>query len=260
MKNSTSQFGFQIKVLGFVVVFVSVFFSCKSSFQISEIAPQSYPITDTMAILGDALADSTIAPYKLILDKKMNRVIGSCSDDLTLGQPESSLGNFCADAIFKMVYDYGDIQVDFAIQNYGGIRIDALPKGDITRGKIYELMPFENLVTVVQMDGATTLKLIAHMARRGGWPVSKSLHYVIVDNKPVDISINGIDFDKSKNYSVAMPDYIANGGDNCDFLIPMPRKTLDKLVRKAFFEAILEKTFASQPLTPLLDGRVSKRH
>ena len=121
-------------------------------------------------------------------------------------------------------------------------------------------MPFENRVAVLTLDGKSTLKLIEHMAMRGGWPISASLRYEIFNKKPIAIEIHGEKFNPEKTYKVAMPDYIANGGDNCDFLKTAPRKMTDKLVRKAFFEYILEHTFAEKAIHPKIDGRIAIRN
>ena len=56
--------------------------------------------------------------------------------------------------------------VDFAVINYGGMRIPAIPKGPITRGKIFELMPFDNLLVVVRLDVSILTQFINHMAAR----------------------------------------------------------------------------------------------
>jgi 2',3'-cyclic-nucleotide 2'-phosphodiesterase (5'-nucleotidase family) len=44
-------------------------------------------------------------------------------------------------------------KVDAAFINYGGIR-SYIAKGEITVGKIYELMPFDNLIVLQDLKGA----------------------------------------------------------------------------------------------------------
>ena len=234
--------------------------SCKSKQHLAKVEPQKEVISAESQIENDAQADSLIQPYKKVIDKEMNRIIGEVKEEMIKAQPESTLGNFCADAIYKMATDYYGEPIDFALQNYGGMRVPSIAAGPITRGKIYELMPFENRVAILTLDGKATLQLIEHMAMRGGWPISASLRYEIFNKKPIAIEINGEKFDPNRNYKIAMPDYIANGGDSCDFLKLVPRKMTDKLVRKAFFEYILEHTFAEKAIHSKIDGRIAIRN
>ncbi|MBL0145080.1 MAG: 5'-nucleotidase C-terminal domain-containing protein [Chitinophagaceae bacterium] len=39
--------------------------------------------------------------------------------------------------------------------NYGGIRLPAIPAGNITRGKIFELAPFDNIIVLQKISGKT---------------------------------------------------------------------------------------------------------
>lgn len=242
----------------FLLSFLAI--SCKSMQHLAKVEPQKEVINAESQIQNDTQADSLIQPYKAVIDKEMNRVIGHVKEEMIKAQPESTMGNFCADAIYKMATDYYGEPIDFALQNYGGMRVPSIAAGPITRGKVYELMPFENRVAILTLDGKSTLQLIEHMAMKGGWPISASLRYEIFNKKPIEIKINGEKFDLQKTYIVAMPDYIANGGDNCDFLKLAPRKMTDKLVRKAFFEYILEHTFAEKAIHSKIDGRIAIRN
>ena len=188
--------------------------------------------------LKDTSITSLIAPYKMALDIEMEEQVGYCPKPLTLQQPESTLGNWMADLIQEQARKYFRTKIDMAAQNYGSIRIPALPKGYITRGKIFELMPFENRMVLLDIKGDVLLKFFNRMAQAGGWPVSKTVKYKIEHDKAVDIYIGDEKLDLDKIYKLALPDYIANGGDNCDFFKGVKRKESPKLVREAIFEYI----------------------
>lgn len=170
---------------------------------------------------AESTADEEIAdmvqPYKTRLDAEMNKVIGKTARELLKAKPESPLGNFVADLIYKKGQDYYDKNIDFAIVNYGGLRTPNLPAGDITKGAIFELMPFDNLLVVVEMDTATLRQLFGVMAANGGWPISKGVTYTIEGEQAVDILIHNKPIEKDKTYTVVMSDYLANGGDNLFF-------------------------------------------
>jgi len=57
-----------------------------------------------------------------------------------------------ADAIKTMAEMKFQKKIDAAFVNFGGIR-SYLPKGDVTVGKIFELMPFDNLVVLQEIKG-----------------------------------------------------------------------------------------------------------
>lgn len=60
---------------------------------------------------------------------------------------------------------------DFAVFNTGGLR-RPLPLGNITRGDVFELMPFENELVILTMNGEAVKKLVNFIATKGGAPVS----------------------------------------------------------------------------------------
>jgi 2',3'-cyclic-nucleotide 2'-phosphodiesterase (5'-nucleotidase family) len=56
---------------------------------------------------------------------------------------------------------------DLAITNSGGLRAN-LPEGPLTYGRLYELMPFDNLRTVISLTGAELRAVIAENVTRVG--------------------------------------------------------------------------------------------
>lgn len=197
-----------------------------------------------------------VQPYKVRLDAEMNEVIGTTAKELIKAKPESPLGNLVADLIHKKCEDYYKEAIDFTVVNYGGLRIPALPAGDITKGKIFELMPFDNMLVVVEIDAATVRKLFGIMARNGGWPISKQVSYAINEGEARDILIGGKTIDANKIYKVALSDYLANGGDKLFFLKDKKRQNLGVLFRDAILEYVIEQDGAIMDAE--VEGRVSK--
>jgi 2',3'-cyclic-nucleotide 2'-phosphodiesterase (5'-nucleotidase family) len=185
----------------------------------------------------------------------MDQVIAVAAEDLYKTQPESSLGNLLAQIVFEAATDKLATPPDFSIQNYGGIRVPMLAAGDITRGRVYELMPFDNYIVVMHLEGSIVLRLINHMASKGGWPVH-GLTYVISDGEATEIEIGGQPFQSRRMYSVALPDYVANGGDYCDFLVGQPRQETGILVRDAILLYMYEASSQGRPIGSKTDGRV----
>ena len=97
----------------------------------------------------------------------MNDVVGIADISLEKKQPECTLGNFMVDAFLTMAAEKYNTKVDAAILNYGGMRLTQLPAGNVTNGKIFELMPFDNLLILQKLKGAVVQQLLDLAAGNG---------------------------------------------------------------------------------------------
>lgn len=78
------------------------------------------------------------------------------------GTPESPLARLFTDAILETV------DADVSIHNVsGGIRAN-LPAGPLTFGKVYEIMPFDNRVVILEMSGADLRRIMRRQALKSG--------------------------------------------------------------------------------------------
>ena len=236
--NKTTHKNYLVRAL-FIFILLA-FISCSNEVQhLSSIHPETYRIDKRTPSDADDI-EAMISPYRANLEDTMNEVIGQLEIEMIKSKPNSPLNNWIADVLLSQAQkEVGD--VDFALQNYGGIRIPALGRGDITIGKIYELMPFENMLVVLKAEGKIIQQLLDGIADYGGWPISSGTSFTIENGKAVDITINGQPFDISKKYSFALPDYIANGGDGSHFLKDSERIDLGILVRDAIIKEIRDQ-------------------
>ena len=101
--------------------------------------------------------------------------------------------------------------------NIGGIRT-IIPKGDILTKQIYEVMPFENEIVIIKMNGKDVEGLFDYYLKtQKNNPVS---HLFIETDENDVISkklINGKSIEYNKIYYIATSDYLALGGDNMSF-------------------------------------------
>jgi len=235
--------------------------SCKVN-HLAQIQPQNYrmepqEITDRgLNVSADSEVEALIAPYKAKLDAEMNEVIGTAARTLEKAKPESTLGNWMADLFYEQMSIYNKGEIDFASMNYGGIRIPTLQAGEVTRGKIYELMPFDNMLVVVHADAATVQQFADNAAKDGGIPVSKQLRFEIKNGKATNVTVKGQPLQEGKVYKIGVSDYVANGGDDCSFLIDKPRDNLGVLMRDAIIEYVKKQTAQGKKLDAQKDGRI----
>lgn len=235
-------------------ILILLSFSCYRNHYIGN-SVQYYSIAKERQ--SDRAISNTIAPYKRQLDSEMNRIIGKNDVLLTKEQPESSLGNWAADAIHAQCELYSNANADFAILNYGGLRISSIPQGDITKGKVFELMPFDNMLVVVNMKGDEIKAVFEHAAAKGGWPVSSAIRMKMSANgQLLAVKINGQDIDNNKTYKVATIDYLANGGDNCTFFVGKTRTETGRFMRDAAIEYIEKLSEKGTSIKSVKEGRV----
>ena len=227
--------------------------SCSKVLHWSRADQRSYQV-DSSAVDSTTLA--LVQPYSEVLWSEMNEVIGQCAQPLNRERPEGTLNNWVADVMRLESEKFAGTPVDFAISNYGGIRINTLPAGPVTLGRIYEIMPFDNLLVIVEIQGSLVQTFLDHMASEGGWPVSRELRFIIADNKATNITINGVSLDEERSYYVAMSDYVANGGDHRDYLIDLPGQTLNYLVRDALITHVRNLAASGQSIVAEKDGRI----
>ncbi|MCE7955268.1 MAG: hypothetical protein DYH00_06335 [Bacteroidetes bacterium CHB6] len=200
----------------FILLFLVV--ACKTSTIVNK-ETTVYPLNKPGYTEVDSSILKLYAPYKVKIDSLMNRVIIISDMDMVKNTPEGLLGNITTDATLlqvNAVYSEKKQPVDFCFMNNGGLRA-SLPKGEITVGNIYTLMPFDNEAVVLTLSGETTEKLLNFIAQKGGMPVS-GLQMKTNDSIASDVFIKGAPFNRNKNYVVVTSDYLANGGDNLGFL------------------------------------------
>jgi 2',3'-cyclic-nucleotide 2'-phosphodiesterase (5'-nucleotidase family) len=130
---------------------------------------------------------------------KGNRVIGQAASKISGKQ---KLGALMTDALTEM------LDLDIAFLNSGGIRINSIPKGDITLNTIYSLDPFGNDVVKIVM---TCDEIEKFLLRNPTILVSGITCTITSEGKKKSIEIldkTGVALDKSKKYTVGMNSYI----------------------------------------------------
>lgn len=227
--------------------------ACTHQLHIDKAVTSQYSINGEIA--PDSTVNSLIAPYRRSLDSQMNQVIGSFAYDMKKERPEGTLGNWMADAVKNYVENIKGNKVDMVLLNYGGIRIPEIKKGEVTLGKMYELMPFENEVVMLSLSGKTLLALCTLIVEKEGEPVA-GLQLAVHSRNPVQFTarIGGEVIDEYKLYTVATSDYLANGGDNYALLKEHSgTEPVGVKLRDVLIASFLQQP---QPSYPALENRV----
>lgn len=199
----------------------------------------------------DHSIDSMLNAYRDGVDDLMGQKIGRTAFEMS--NTDASLLNLLSDFLLQRAKTLPGIdgKVDLAIMNKGSIR-RGLPKGNITRGQIIMMQPFNNRVLVEEISGADLADALDIMAHRDGDGVSEGTE-IVFDAKAMhctEIMINGEPLDKEKTYRVATIDYLANGGD---YMEPLTRGKViaqsTQIVHRDLVEYII-KQFKGKKIKP----------
>ena len=98
-----------------------------------------------------------------------------------------------------------------AFSNNGGIR-RTLFAGEITMGDIYEILPFDNTLVLMECTGRQVQEIADVIAEKGGAATS-GISFKIVDHKAVDVKVAGEPLDLDKMYWMVTNDYLSYGND-----------------------------------------------
>ncbi len=218
-----------------------LFSACRTTYFASR-TQVAYERISEAHIESDDEVNHLLAPYRQKMNAKMDKEIGYLDTILIKERPESSIGNWLADMLLEEAQRNSPDSIDFAVQNYGGIRVTSLASGPITIGDVYEVMPFDNMISILTADGRGVQEFMDHMAKGRGWPISRGIQYKIKNGKAIEVMSNGRVLEPYKTYRFAVPDYIAGGGSGSFFLKRHQRQDLNLLIRDAFITHIMRDT------------------
>jgi 2',3'-cyclic-nucleotide 2'-phosphodiesterase (5'-nucleotidase family) len=228
-------------------------FSCSKRYTITGTQTGQTRIKADSLRLYDSTVHYFIAPYKAALDSQMNVVVGTTRTTLIKEKPEGTLGSLMTDAAVWYASTHYDKTIDLCVMNYGGIRIPSIQEGKITTGKLYELMPFDNQLEILEVSGQTVNELLQLVADAGGWPVT-GITMTIDNGIAKDIMIGNTPLDLNGTYMLVTSDYVANGGDKAEMLKTYTKRTgLNYKLR----DVIIDYVRATGELNIIKDGRIT---
>ncbi len=176
----------------------------------------------------DPLAKEALLAYAQPVRALMGQVIAQARVDLIgerniVRRRESNLGNLIADGMLWKTRGAG---AQIALQNGGGIRT-SIPKGPITVGKVYEVLPFGNTLVVMDLKGSEIKAALENGVSQwenaaGRFLQVSGLRYTFDLARPAGDRVVRVEvrtkegflpLDPGATYRVVVNNFIANGGD-----------------------------------------------
>ena len=231
-----------------------------------------------------------VKKYKDQLNAKLDVKIGQVNGIFAQGGTpqvqragEAAIGNFTADAMRKK---YG---TEFAYINGGGIRdkfpaatyvpadktynrpgADKVAPFDVTLGDALAVYPFGNTVGVSVITGENLWKAlengVSNWPGDGRFPQISGFKFSFDTTKPVGSRVQSVTkadgtaiAKDSKEYTIAVPDFMIYGGDGYVGVFTPSKAKLRGLLVDVFIEAVQEASAGGKAIQiPALDGRITK--
>jgi len=226
----------------YIGLFLLLFSSCNNEphkLSISNTNSHYIEVKADSSHLIDSEVEAIIKPYRAKMEKDMNKLIAYSEKELFKSKPSGTLNNAVADMVLESLTKNTEFEIDFCMLNYGGLR-RPLPKGEILKSDVFQLMPFQNEAVIVKVNANGMKNLFKYLYFSGGQPIS-ALKVVYKDSVNFNAKIQNQEWDPSKSYWVLTSDYTANGGDKMNFFAQRDSVVMTGvLLRNAIFD-YLEK-------------------
>ena len=171
-------------------------------------------------------------------------------------QPDLPLGNLVADVFREYGSRYFKTPMDFAITNYGGIRVP-MPEGPVTMEDISSMFPFKNYLCYVQMTGASLTALLEQLAATPSFQAVSGCEVQVKGGKLVSAKIGGKPIDPARIYHVTTIDFLLDGGDKLNIGALSRKVVLSRvLLKDVMLEYVRGCEAAGTVITAASDGRV----
>ncbi len=247
--------------IGILLIFSGCFAKKTGRFhETSSTAINNIAVNDSVA--DDSLTTVLIKPYRSAMETQMSEYIATIDSPFSNAFFVGNLGRLAADYMLLSantisIKDFG-VPCHFAISNNGGFRTGFYP-GPVTMQQLFEVMPFENELVLLQLPGIYVDSLFQYIAQLQGTPASgflmsyskgatrKENHYrsVKLNAQPCN-SIQDLlkpqytqPLDTRRDYLIAVNSYMVVGGDGFTML---------KHAKKIHYTGINLRTVLAQQL------------
>ena len=126
--------------------------------------------------------------------------------------PDLPLGDLFADVLRAYGSKYFGVPMDFAITNFGGIRVP-MPEGAVTLEDITSMFPFKNYVCYCKMKGEMLTELFHQLAGTKAFQATSGATIRVKKHELESALVGGEPIDPERIYNVTTIDFLLDGGD-----------------------------------------------
>jgi len=234
------------------IVIVLFLFSCNTSYHPGSLRFTDYPVEASS--VSDTTFGKYLKPFRDSMDMVMSEAVGDIAQRMDVKRPVTTLGNFMCDAFVYMAKEKFDPKAEISFMGLGSIRRPYIEAGPVTRGAIFEVMPFDNLMVLITVKGNLLKKFIEEMEEGGG---IAGFTISIKDKKVMNIMVGGREIDEQAEYTIVSSDYYANNPAKSWFYGQAKRKDTNYLIRDAIIDYVKIMKKNGTPLGTQLENRIT---
>ncbi len=212
----------------------------------------SYPADSPIAGVALALVDAqhSLAPLKVVVGHS------DAMYDNPRTDPDLPLANMFVDALRAYGSRYFKVPMDFAITNFGGIRVP-LPEGAITLDDIGSMFPFKNYMCYVRMKGSNLLRLLEQLAGTKAFQPVSGVQVRVKNHQLESALIGGKPIDPQRVYNVTTIDFLLDGGDKINIgALALDVKLSHVLLKDIMLDYVQGCEARGEVIHAAADGRV----
>lgn len=217
------------------------------------------------SIPDDPGVDKMLSAYSPRV-RELEVVIGKLNGELKkTGIGAGSLGNFVADGMRAQATLKLGKPIDLAVMNGGGLRRNTIGEGELRARDIFELLPFENALVTLELNGEQLLKLLGVVISSREAQAGARLTYRTKADRSAELETaklldqNGQEknIDPAATYTVVTIDYLINVGGTRYAVLREGKNTkpLGVTLRETMIAHVKSETAAGREIKPNLDGR-----
>ena len=214
-------------------------------------------------IPDDPAVEKMLGPYSGKV-RALDVVVGRLDTTLKKeGAGGGSLGNFVTDGMRAQAQAKLGKPVTLAIMNAGGLRKNEISPGELRAADIFELLPFENALIVLEVNGAQLAKLLQVVTRDA--QSGAQIHFKwndqnraeFISGKLVDENGQEQEIDPQKMYTVVTIDYLVKLGSGSYALLQEAKTTspLNITLRESIIDYVKAETAAGRSIQARVDNR-----
>jgi 2',3'-cyclic-nucleotide 2'-phosphodiesterase (5'-nucleotidase family) len=231
-------------------------------------APVKTAVRTSQIVIDDSIPadpeiEKLLAPYSAKV-RALSLVIGRLERPLKK-EPvgAGTLGNFVTDGIKAYAESKLGKPVTLTIMNAGGLRKNTISEGELRASDVFELLPFENALMVVEISGANLLKLLPPLVRdaqsgaRLQYKWNDQNRPEFISGKLIDANGHEQEIDPNKLYTIVTIDYLLKVGGGAYAVLKEAKNAmpLNITLRDAIMEYVKSETAAGRVIRPHLDDR-----
>jgi 2',3'-cyclic-nucleotide 2'-phosphodiesterase (5'-nucleotidase family) len=215
----------------------------------------------------DPVMFAAIQYYHFNVPRQISRPVAELAapletDEGEVRSHETAFGNMVADALREAA------GADIGIVNAGYIHGDRVYEaGDIlTWRTLVEELPFPNQVTGLELKGKVIKRFLENAVSRYEQSSGRFLQvsglevrYDIlrpVGERVVSVTLQGEELNPERVYRIALPEFLANGGDGYD-MFAFARRYAHEAEDKFVLEVLSDYLSLRSPIEPRVEGRIS---